>query len=88
MRSLEDVLDQFAYHPATPATAPVHDAFRREYAAFAQGLWDLVPSGPEKTIVFRKLQESLMYANLAVALTAPADLGPTSAVARVLPDRG
>src|SRR5205085_5415470 len=49
MRSLEDVLDQFAYHPATEDTAPRHDAIRSAFLAFAEQLWPLVPDGPEKT---------------------------------------
>lgn len=86
MRTLEDVLDQFAYHPATPETAPKHAAIRDEFADFAERLWEFLPAGPEKTLVFRELQQAQMYANLAVALTAPADLSPARSVARVLPD--
>lgn len=85
MRTLEDVLDQFAYHPATPETAPKHSAIRDSFAVFARELWDLVPAGPEKTLVFRELQKAQMFANLSVALTAPADLSDTRDVARVLP---
>lgn len=88
MRSFDDVLDQFAYHPATPDTAPRHAGVRDVFSEVAEALWPLVPDGPEKTLVFRKLQEAQMYANLAVALTAPADRGPTRATARVLPEDG
>lgn len=88
MRTLEEVLDQFAYHPATPETAPKHSAIRDSFAAFARELWELVPPGPERTLVFRELQRSQMFANLAVALTAPADLSETRDVARVLPGAG
>ncbi len=85
MRSLDDALDQFAYHPATPDTAPRHSALRDAYARFVEELWPLIPGGPEKTLAIRKVQESQMYGNLAIALTAPADLGPTRSVARELP---
>lgn len=86
MRTLDDVLDQFAYHPATPESAERHAAVRDAFVLLAGQVWALVPSGPEKTIALRKLQEAQMYANLAVALTAPADISSTRSVARVLPD--
>lgn len=85
MRSLAEALDQFAYHPATPDTAPRHSAVRDETADFLTRMWDQIPDGPEKTLAIRKLQEFQMYANLAIALTAPVDTGATRSVARVLP---
>jgi hypothetical protein len=89
MRSLDDVLDQFAYHPATEDTAPRHDAIRAAFLAFAETLWPLVPDGPEKTLVFRELQKGQMMANLAVALTAPSVMPGTKLLVREIPaDRG
>lgn len=85
MRTLADVLDQFAYHPATPETAPKFGTLREEVSALAEKVWDLVPDGPEKTLAFRKLQEAQMYFNLAIALSAPADLTHHK-VARVMPE--
>jgi hypothetical protein len=87
MRTLDDALNQFAYHPATEDTAPRHAALRDETIAFAQRTWELIPDGPEKTLAYRGLQQFLMQANLALALTAPADRGETRAVPRVLPER-
>jgi hypothetical protein len=90
MRTLEDVLDQFAYHPATEDTAPRHDAIRSAFLSFAEQLWPLVPDGPEKTLVFRELQKGQMFANLAVALTAPSVMPGTKLLVREIPapDRG
>lgn len=85
MRTLDEALGQFAYHPATEDTAPRHSRIRDAFSEFVEEVWGLVPDGPERTLVLRKLQEAQMYANLAVALTAPADLSPTRSVARVLP---
>jgi hypothetical protein len=85
MRSLDDAYQQFAYHPATPETAPRHAAVRDLLACTVRELWEIVPDCPEKTLAIRKLQEMGMYANLAIALTAPADHGDTRTVARVLP---
>jgi hypothetical protein len=86
MRTLDDAVDQFAYHPATEDTAPRHSQLRDECLAFLRRTWDLIPDGPEKTLALRGLQQWLMHAQLAVALTAPADLSGTRSVARVLPD--
>jgi hypothetical protein len=85
MRSLDDVLDQFSYHPATADTAPKHDAIRSAFLRFAAELWPLVPSGPEKTLVFRELQKAQMMANLSVALTAPAVEPGTVLLVREVP---
>jgi len=85
MRSLDEVLDQFAYHPATEDTAPKHDAIRSAFLSFAGELWDLIPAGPEKTLAFRQLQQGQMYANLAVALTAPSVEPGTKLLVREIP---
>ena len=84
MRTLDDALNQFAYHPGTPDTAPKFGALRDKTAAFAKDVWDLIPDGPEKTLAMRGLQAFQMNANLAIALSAPADL-TNQHVARVLP---
>lgn len=87
MRTLDEALNQFAYHPATPETAPKHAAVRDLFRDLLPKLWDAVPDGPEKTLAIRALQESQMYANLAIALTAPADTSASRATPRVLPDK-
>jgi hypothetical protein len=85
MRTLEDARHAFAYHPATPETAPKHAAVRDLFRSTVEQLWALVPDGPEKTLAIRALLEAQMNANLGIALTAPADEGETRATARVLP---
>lgn len=84
MRTLEDAKAQFAYHPATPETAPKHAEIRDQTAIFVEKVWPVIPDGPEKTLALRALQEFQMYANLAIALTAPVDT-KHQATARVLP---
>lgn len=84
MRTLNDVIDQFGYHPATPTVAPKYAQLRQAAIDLAADTWDLIPDGPEKTVALRGLQQWLMYANLAVALTVPVDLD-TSHIARVMP---
>jgi hypothetical protein len=85
VRTREEAVSQFVYHPATPTSAVQHSKVRDLFVAAVHTLWDLVPDGPEKTLALRKLQEAAMYANLAVALQAPADVSETRSVARVLP---
>lgn len=85
MRDLDAALAQFAYHPATAATAARHAALRDVLTDTVQDVWAIVPDGPEKTLAVRALQQVGHWGNLAIALQAPADLGPTRAVARVLP---
>lgn len=84
MRTLEDALNQFAYHPATPGVAATFARLRDITMETARESWELIPDGPEKTLAMRGLQQFLMHANLAVAMTTPADLA-TPHVARVLP---
>jgi hypothetical protein len=83
--SLDGALDLFVYHPATPDTAHRHAAVREELVNTVRRLWTVVPDGPEKTLMIRDLQKAGMWANCAIALTAPADTGPTASIARVLP---
>jgi hypothetical protein len=72
MRTLQEALGQFHFHPATDDTRPKHAFVREAFASTVELLWGAVPDGPEKTVMLRKLQEAQMYANLAIALTAPA----------------
>jgi hypothetical protein len=86
MRTLAEARSQFAYHPTTPETAPRHAAVRDLFRETLDRLWEILPDGPEKTMAIRGLQTSQAYANLAIALMAPADESETRSVARVLPE--
>lgn len=89
MRTLEEARNYFAYHPATPGaegTGVAHSAVRDLFGEMLDRLWVLVPDGPDKTVMVRSLWETSALANLAIALTAPADTSATRSVARVLPE--
>lgn len=86
MRTLDEALNQFAYHPATPEVSAKFAELRDITMNAAKLAWGLIPDGPEKTLAMRGLQQFLMHANLAVAMTTPADL-KTPHVARVLPGK-
>jgi hypothetical protein len=85
VRNLDDALDQFAYHPANGDTAVRHDAIRTAFLRFVEEVWPLIPDGPEKTLALRGIQQGCMYANLAVALTAPSVAPGTHLVVREVP---
>jgi hypothetical protein len=84
LRTLEEVQEVLAYHPATPDVAPRFAAIRRLAYSLAEESWDLIPDGPEKTLAMRGIQNFMLHANAAIALTTPADL-TTPEVARVFP---
>lgn len=85
MRSLDDALAHFVYHPATPETAAKHAALRDLFVDLIPKVWDLLPDGPDKTVVIRAMEEALQKGNAAIAMTAAADTSATRSVARVLP---
>lgn len=84
MFTLEEVVDELSYHPATRETARQHDEARRVVIETARRLWPLLPEGPRRTLVMRHLQQALMYANLAIAMQAPVDVDHPE-IARILP---
>lgn len=84
MRTLDEVLNQLAYHPATPEVSAKYARMRDIAMETAREAWELIPSGPEKTMAMRGLQQFLICGNLAIAMTTPADL-VNPEVARVLP---
>lgn len=64
--------NRFGYHPATPATGPVHDRVRNEFLMLARWLVDTIPAGRHQSLALTSLQESMMWSNAAVACDTPA----------------
>lgn len=62
---------RLAYHPATPATGPRHDAVRAAAAVYAAALAAVVPAGRHRALALTAVQESMMWANAAVACDTP-----------------
>lgn len=85
MRTLDDALTEFAYHPATPETVKLHTAVRQAYLRFVAEVWDLIPDGPLKTLALRDLQSSQYRANAAVAMLAPAVAADAPLIVREIP---
>ena len=68
----DEVANRFTYHPATFTTAPMHDQIRRLYAELAGYVLDFVPAGRHQSLALTALQESMMWANAAIACDTPA----------------
>lgn len=63
-----DVAERFRFHPATPATGPKHEEVREQHRTLA--LWVLanLPNSRERALALTALQESMMWANAAIAI--------------------
>lgn len=60
--------DLFKHHPPTPERLKKHEALRAQAIQFARVIEELVPSSRERTLTIRALQETLMWANAALAI--------------------
>lgn len=56
----------FSYLMPTPGQKLVMEAARSAFANLAAHLDDIVPSGPDKTFMFRNLRDCAMWANIAI----------------------
>jgi hypothetical protein len=64
---MEEIRNLFTYHRATLETGPQHEAVRTLLRQTALKLSGMLPPSPEATLAIRKLQESMFYANSAIA---------------------
>jgi hypothetical protein len=62
-----DVENRFAFHPATETTGPKHDAVRATLLRVAKQMQRDLPDGREKSLVLTKLEETMFWANAAIA---------------------
>lgn len=62
------VEDYFTYHAPQGDQPARYAALRDAALAFAREIERLVPQGPDRTVAIRKLRESVMTANAAIAL--------------------
>lgn len=65
--SAADLFNRFAFHPATEITGPLHNEVRDRIHALASILLDLIPPGREAALVVTKLEETMFWANAAIA---------------------
>ena len=65
-----DIVNRFGYHPATDVTGPQHDAVRKAYQELAHTVAQGTPAGRHQSLALTALQESMMWANAAIACDA------------------
>lgn len=80
----DDVVQRMAYHPATKDTAPLFDTVRQIVMHASHELVDIVQPGREASLMLTHLEEALMWASKAIAMTTPVDID-NPRTARVLP---
>lgn len=63
-----DVIEElFSYHAPEGDQSMRYAAIRESAKTLARTIVDLVPAGPDRTAAIRKLRESVMTANAAIA---------------------
>jgi hypothetical protein len=66
-RTRDAIEHVFTYHQPTEASRDFYVQLRDKAMEFALLIEDLVPPSPDRTIAIRKVRESIMYANAALA---------------------
>ena len=66
--SKQDLIDIFSHHPPSQGDTKRYQAIRAGALQFAQILIENTPPSADQTVAIRKLRESVMTANSAVAL--------------------
>ena len=68
-----DLDNMFGYHRATATSAPQHAEVRVQCLQLAHALNDLLPDGRDKSLAMTKLQETMHWANSAIAMQNDVD---------------
>jgi hypothetical protein len=63
----KDIDNWFSYHPPTPEQLVAYNDIRAAAKIYAETVNKHVPDSADKTAAIRKIRESVMAANLAVA---------------------
>lgn len=61
MRTVDEALEQLGAR--IPSRSDAHAAVRDTFAYTTRRLWDLLPDGPDKTVVLRELQSAKLQAD-------------------------
>lgn len=67
MIAQRDIDNWFMYHPPTPEQLVAYNDIRQAAKIYAETVNKHVPDSADKTVAIRKIRESVMAANLAVA---------------------
>lgn len=68
MTTPEELEERFTFHPATEKTGPLHDEVRLRHLDLAYWVLHNVPDSREQSLALTALQQSMMWANGAVAI--------------------
>jgi hypothetical protein len=72
MIAQKEIDNWFTHHPPTPDQVKAYEDIRLSAKIFAETVNKHVPDSADKTAAMRKIRESVMAANLAIACNAPA----------------
>jgi hypothetical protein len=72
-QQVEEVLDRFRFHPATPVTGTKHDLVRQSFQRTALDVLNLVPPGRHQSLALTALQEAMLWSNAGIACDTPAE---------------
>jgi hypothetical protein len=64
---LTELANRFAYHAPTGGKAQTHEAIRTYCGHLAEQLEEWLPEGREKSLAITHLEETMMWANAAIA---------------------
>lgn len=64
---MDELVKRFTYHPPKGDQPEKYDAIRKFALEFAKDIMDLCPDSREKSLAITKLEESVMWANAAIA---------------------
>jgi hypothetical protein len=65
--TVKDLDNWFTYHAPTPSQVERYAAIRDQAKAFAQVVLAMTPASADQTVAIRKIRESVMVANAAIA---------------------
>jgi hypothetical protein len=67
----DEIEKRFNHHPPTGNKVAVHENVRSVYRQLAHDIAEALPDSREKSLAFTALEESLMWANAAIARNDP-----------------
>lgn len=73
MISNEELINRFGYHRANKDSAPKHAEVRNICLSVARKLNEILPEGRDKALAFTALQETMHWANSAIAMQNDVD---------------
>ena len=73
MISQKDMDNWFSYHSPSPAQLVAYNDIRQAAKIYAETVNKYVPDSADKTAAMRKIRESVMASNLAVACNWPSE---------------